>query len=117
MANKTTLEVLEEAKALLAKPGVWQQGAREYFDNDGKAHHCALGALDEVVGGYTLAGDDTEAFWALYEALPKRPEKASVDMSPAMCIARFNDRQSSRAPVLRLFSRAIRRVKLDNTPL
>ena len=96
----TTLEILEAARALIAEPEHWCQGAQA-LDATGTVRRpcsrlavrwCSLGATDRVTRYKGIRADN-----ALYSAL---------GMPPDIGIANFND-SHTHAEVLDLFDRAI----------
>ena len=95
----TTVEILEAARALIAKPEHWCKGAQA-LDATGTVRRpcsrlavrwCSLGATDRVTRYKGIRADN-----ALYSALGMPPEG----------IANFND-SHTHAEVLDLFDRAI----------
>lgn len=111
---KSTLQVLTEARALIAKPENWCQ--RERRRSDGA--RCALGALDGVFGvdgNYTAMIDveKTPAALALGEAAIAMGESTPAYYSVldeaarlAAVVANFNNNRTH-AEVLAMFDRVI----------
>jgi hypothetical protein len=98
--SKTTLEILKEARALLAQPGAWTKGAYArdvegtYVspDNPAAVCFCAVGAIHHAGGGGNVLASQ-----ALKLELPKRYSD----------ITHANDSYKTVKPVLALFDRAI----------
>lgn len=105
---KTALEILKEARAIIATPGKWTKGefARDKEGNKvgicspDASQFCAVGAINRIG---RAAGDVTFARAAFLEAEP-----AGVW---------FNDHpNTTHADVLAAFDRAIAKLEAEGTP-
>jgi hypothetical protein len=96
---KTAVEILKEARELLAEPGKWTQltSARDEYGNEVGSSSgaavcwCASGAITKVAAGSEAADEARTLLWSAMGG----------------SIVGFNDAQSDVAPVLVAFSRAV----------
>lgn len=88
---------LIDAKQLLIEKG-WCVGQRE----NQRGEHCALGALDAVIGGMAVAQPSVVRLAA---AIPDRRVRSPLGL--AWDVAAFNNAQTSIEPILEWFDLAI----------
>lgn len=108
------LDLLKYARTLLAKRGGWTQGvlARDssgqevpYESNDAVCF-CASGAVHRAMHVLQDFGFNQSAWDALKASLPEFKQKTNHHV-----VVEFNDRQKSKAPVIRAFDRAIAKLE------
>jgi hypothetical protein len=69
MGMTPAIDVLLDARALLARPNGWVQGQRQVLQPDGVRAYCIEGALDEADPGLGLASPA----WARVQSVLVRP--------------------------------------------
>lgn len=100
--RKNMLQVLQEARARLAKRNGWIKGE----SHNGRAGYCATGAIYYVMGGHI----DRHK---LYKTLAKQiPDKDRIDLlNPHSSILLYNDRpETKKEDILDMFDKAIKYV-------
>lgn len=95
MNEKTVVEVLQKARALISKPENWCQHVFKQRNNTGAMSYCAMGAVNEASRWHP------EIHPACVLAL-----RDAGGFSPIMTIPRYNDTHTH-AEVLALFDKAI----------
>lgn len=121
----TELEILQCARDLLAKPGVWIKGSFYFPPNEGfpEGQCCAVGAVRKCAGWYEKPPSLFGPLWSqkyiktksvielLKRALPP-PRRIS-----ALEISNFNDAPQRTLPqILALFDRAILAASTSTSP-
>jgi hypothetical protein len=114
--NKSTADILIEARDMISDPNDWCQGFMHRIRDDGEKQHCSLGAVEKVcsnVAGKEVYGDFLDIIKDPFRTLRKAAETIGIpgsDKSPLDATARFND-NSTHEEVMDLFDQAIRIAK------
>jgi hypothetical protein len=101
--SKTVLEVLKEARALIARG--WCKG--DYCNTDG-SKVCVLGAINKVING----DPRNESCPVGLKKVKRDVELSLLKNCPAAYnLSEFNDSRKSKRAVLKVFDKAIRTFK------
>lgn len=96
---KQPVDIIKDARDILADPGKWCQG--DYSDSDGRV--CLLGALGVAFNG------DCEAYEYRYDALIKAAKLIRSHMpGEVFLVSLFNDDQhTTHADILNVFDKTL----------
>lgn len=101
MNEKTVVEVLQKARALISKPENWCQHVSKQRNNTGAMSYCVMGAVNEASHWHCVVSFEPEIHLACVLAL-----RDAGGFSPIMTIPKYNDTHTH-AEVLALFDKAI----------